>query len=150
MQAGDRALAAGAHDLVPPPRRRLAWMAAAWLIAIVALSATASVQPYLLLQWTQHLPGRDKTGHFLLMGGFAGVAVLAFAGRRIAARRVSALAVLASVALIVVLEEVVQFWLPHRTFSGVDLASSLSGVVSFGALAAIWRARGERDPTTEG
>ena len=102
MQAGDRALAAAAHDLVPPPRRRLAWMAAVWLIAIVALSAIASVRPYLLLQWTQYLPGRDKTGHFLLMGGFAGVSVLAFAGRRIATRRVSALAVLASVALIVV------------------------------------------------
>jgi hypothetical protein len=39
------------------------------------------------------------------------------------------------VALIVVIEEFVQRWLPNRTFSGVDLASSLSGVASFGALA---------------
>jgi VanZ family protein len=123
-------------------------MAALWLIAIVALSATASLRPQLLLQWTHHLPGRDKTGHFLLMGGFAGIAVLAFAGRRLAARRVSALAVSVSVALIVVLEEVLQYWLPNRTFSGVDLASSLSGVVSFAALAAFWRAR-KRDPAAE-
>ena len=128
------------------PRRSLAWAAAAWLIAIVVLSATASVEPQLLLQWTHHLPGRDKTGHFLLMGGFAGVSVLAFAGRRLAARRVSALAVLAIVTLIVVLEEAVQLWLPHRTFSGVDLASSLSGVASFGGIAAFWRARADRDP----
>ena len=119
-------------------------MAAAWLIAIVALSATASLRPQLVLQWTHHLPGRDKTGHFLLMGGFAGISVLAFAGRRVAARRVPALAVTAGVALIVVFEEVAQLWLPNRDFSGVDLASSLAGVASFGALAAIWRARSER------
>ena len=130
------------------PRRKLAWVAAAWLIAIVALSATATLEPYVVLQWTHQLPGRDKTGHFLLMGGFAGVSVLAFAGRRVAARRVSALAVTAGVALIVTLEEAVQLWLPHRTFSGVDLASSLSGVASFGALAGIWRARGERGRAT--
>lgn len=127
------------------PRRRLAWIAAVWLLAIVVLSATASMDPYLVLQWTHHLPGRDKTGHFLLMGGFAAVSVLAFAGRRFATRRISALAVLASVALIVVLEESVQLWLPHRTFSGEDLASSLAGVAGFGALAAFWRARDDRD-----
>jgi VanZ family protein len=126
------------------PRRKLAWVATAWLIAIVALSATASLRPQLVLQWTHHLPGRDKTGHFLLMGGFAGISVLAFAGQRIGARRVSPLAVIAAVALVVVLEEAVQLWLPNRDFSGVDLASSLAGVASFGALAAIWRARGER------
>jgi VanZ family protein len=131
------------------PRRRLPWIAAAWLIAIVVLSAIASVEPQLLLQWTHHLPGRDKTGHFLLMGGFAGISVLAFAGQHLAARRISALAVLASVTLIVVLEEAVQLWLPHRTFSGVDLASSLSGVASFGALAAYWRARSDRNRPPE-
>jgi VanZ family protein len=119
-------------------------VAAAWLIAIVALSATASLRPQLVLQWTHHLPGRDKTGHFLLMGGFAGVSVLAFAGRRVAERRVSALAVTTGVALIVVLEEAAQLWLPNRDFSGVDLASSLCGVAIFAALAAIWRARSQR------
>jgi len=107
------------------------------------------MEPQLLLQWTHHLPGRDKTGHFLLMGGFAGVSVLAFTGRRLAARRISVLAVLAGVTLIVVLEEAVQLWLPHRTFSGVDLASSLSGVASFGAIAAFWRARGDRNQPPE-
>ena len=126
------------------PRPAAAWIAIAWLIAIVVLSATASLRPHLVLQWSHLLPGRDKTGHFLLMGGFGAVSVLAFAGRRVAARRVSALAVAGVVALIVVLEEFAQIWLPNRTFSGVDLASSLSGVASFGALAALWRTRGER------
>jgi len=40
-----------------------------------------------------------------------------------------------------VLEECVQLWLPNRTFSTLDLASSLAGVAGFGALAAAWRAR---------
>src|SRR5688572_11622396 len=49
MQAGDRALAAGAHNLARPPRRRLAWAAVVWLVAIVVLSAVATVEPKLLL-----------------------------------------------------------------------------------------------------
>ena len=133
------------HDApAQPPRRATAWLSAVWLLAIVALSAIASTRPQLVLQWTQHLPGRDKTGHFLLMGGFAGVSVIAFAGRRIGARRIAALAVLAVVTAIVVLEEYVQRWLPFRTFSLVDLASSLAGVACFGALAALVRARDQR------
>jgi VanZ family protein len=128
----------------PQPRRAPAWLSAVWLLAIVALSATASTRPELLLQWTRYLPGRDKTGHFLLMGGFAGVSVLAFAGRRLGTRRVAVLAVLLVVTALVVLEEFVQRWLPYRTFSLVDLASSLAGVACFGALAALWRVRGAR------
>ena len=126
------------------PRPAAAWIAIAWGIAIVALSATASLRPQVVLQWTHHLPGRDKTGHFLLMGSFAAVSVLAFARRRLGARCVSAPIVLAVVALLVALEECAQLWLPNRTFSLVDLASSLAGVTCFGALAAFWRARGER------
>jgi len=130
---------------VEPHRRALRRVTAAWLFAIVALSAVASVRPQLLLQWTPYIPGRDKTGHFLLMGGFAGVAVLAFAGRRFRDRRIPALLVLVAVTLIVVLEESVQRWLPMRTFSIVDLASSLAGVLCFGGLAALWRSlRGDR------
>ncbi len=146
MQAGDRPLAAQARELAQTPHRGSAWAAGVWLLVIVALSATASLRPQLLLQWTRYLPGRDKTGHFLLMGGFAAVSVLAFAGRRLGTRRIPALAVLSVITLVVVLEESVQLWLPHRTFSGVDLAWSLSGVACFGALAALWRARRPSEP----
>jgi VanZ family protein len=139
-----------AQDSPAPPSRGRSWIAVLWLVAIVALSATATLRPQLLLQWTRYLPGRDKTGHFLLMGGFAGVSLLAFAGRRIGARRVSDAAVLAVVVAIVVAEEFVQRWLPNRTFSGTDLASSLAGVACFGAIVAIARAlkraRAARNP----
>jgi VanZ family protein len=118
---------------------------ALWLLAIIALSATASLRPALLLQWTPYLPGRDKTGHFLLMGGFAAVAVLAFAGRRVGSRTISVAAVSLAVTLIVVSEEGLQRWLPSRTLSLEDLAYSLAGVFICGGLACAWRAfRGGR------
>jgi VanZ family protein len=117
-------------------------VAGAWLLAVVALSVTATLRPQLVLQWSRYLPGRDKTAHFVLMGGLAAVSVLAFAGRRIGGRRLSTTSVLAVVAGLVILEECAQYWLPHRTFSMIDLASSLAGVACFGAIASAWRARG--------
>jgi len=142
---GDRPRANDERDRATPRRRAAAWAAYAWLFAIIALSATASLRPQLILKVSHHIPGRDKTGHFVLMGGFGGVSVLAFAGRRLGGRRLPVLGVLAAVALFVVFEEFVQRWLPHRTFSLLDLAASLSGVACFGALAAAWRAREARN-----
>ncbi len=144
MQAGDRLRAADEPDLVSSPSRAAAWTAGVWLLAIVALSVTATLRPQFVLQWSRHFPGRDKTGHFVLMGGLAAMSVIAFAGRRLGARRVSAAGVLALVAGVVVLEECAQLWLPHRTFALEDLASSLAGVACFGAIAGVWRARRAR------
>ena len=141
MRAADRLRASPEPEVAPSPRRATTWAAGVWLLAIVALSVTATVRPQLVLQWSRHLPGRDKTGHFVLMGGLAAVSVLAFAGRRIGARRLSAAGVLAVVTGMVVLEEFAQLWLPHRTFSMVDLASSLAGVACLGAISSAWRAR---------
>jgi GNAT superfamily N-acetyltransferase/VanZ family protein len=142
---------------IPAPERRVAMRrrvsfagrlfrasAAAWLLAVVSLSALATGQPLTVLHWTRMLPGRDKTGHFLLMGGLALFAVLAFAGRRFAGRTVSAAAVLAVVSAIVIAEEGIQWWLPRRSFSLEDLASSLAGVALFGGAAALWRAHRAR------
>jgi VanZ family protein len=122
----------------------LRWTAGVWLFGVAALSMLASDRPLALVPWTRMFPGRDKTAHFLLMGGLALFAVLAFAGRSIRGRRLSAPTVLAGVALIVLVEEGAQWWLPRRTFSLVDLAWSLAGVAIFGAAAAWWRARRAR------
>jgi hypothetical protein len=140
VQAGDRPRAADEPDPVTTPGRAAAWTAGVWLLAIMALSITATLRPQLVLQWSRHLPGRDKTGHFLLMGGLAAISVLALAGRRLGTRRISSAEVLALVAGVVVLEECAQRWLPHRTFSLEDLAWSLAGVACFGAIASGWRA----------
>ena len=117
----------------------LRWTAGAWLLGIVALSAIASERPLSVLQFTRLLPGRDKTAHFLLMGGFAFFAVLAFARRHQGDRRVPTGFVLVGVALVVFVEEGLQWWLPLRNFSLFDLAWSLGGVAVFGGSAALWR-----------
>jgi VanZ family protein len=140
VQAGDRPRAADEPDVETSPSRVASWTAGVWLLAIVALSVTATLRPQIVLQWSRHLPGRDKTGHFLLMGGLAAISVLALAGRRLGARRVSSTDVLALVVAIVVVEECAQRWLPNRTFSLEDLAWSLAGVACFGAVASGWRA----------
>lgn len=144
MQAGDRVRAADQPDLVPSRSRATVWTAAVWLFGVVALSITATLRPQIVLQWSRLFPGRDKTGHFLLMGGFAALSVIAFAGRRLGARRIPVPSILAAVVAVVVLEEFAQLWLPHRTFSMGDLGWSLAGVASFGALAAAWCTRRER------
>jgi VanZ family protein len=141
VQAGDRLRAADGGELAPPRGRASAWAAGAWFLAIIALSVTATMRPQLVLQWSRYLPGRDKTGHFVLMGGLAAISVFGFADRRIGARRLSAAGMLGTVAAFVVLEEFAQRWLPHRTFSLVDLASSLAGVACLGTLATAWRNR---------
>jgi predicted N-acetyltransferase YhbS/VanZ family protein len=125
---------------VDPHRPFWRWTAALWMLALFLLSALATTRPLVLLRWTPYLPGRDKTGHFLLMGGFAGVAVLGFAGRRIGTRRISAEAIVAGVVVLVAFEEGIQYWLPRRSFSLEDLLWSLIGVVCFGGMAALWRA----------
>jgi ribosomal protein S18 acetylase RimI-like enzyme/VanZ family protein len=146
-------------ETLPAPERRVAmrrrvshggsvlrWMASVWLSGVVALSLLASDQPRTVLPWTQMLPGRDKTGHFLLMGGLALFAVLAFAGRSVRGRRISTPMVFAVVVAIVLIEEGVQWWLPLRNFSLVDLASSLGGVAVFGGIAIGWRAHRTQPP----
>jgi VanZ family protein len=127
-------------------RVALRWLTAGWLFVIITLSVVASERPLLLLPWVSALPGRDKTGHFLLMGSFAFVSVLAFAGTRHSGRRIPAPLVLCVVGALVIAEEGVQQWLPRRNFSLIDLASSLAGVAALGGLAVLWRARRQRTP----
>lgn len=115
------------------------WVAGLWMLVLLLLSALATTRPMALLRWTPYLPGRDKTGHFLLMGGFAGAAVLGFAGRRFGTRRISAETIVGVVVVFVAIEEGVQYWLPRRSFSLEDLLWSLLGVVCFGGIAALWR-----------
>ena len=83
VQAGDRPRAADEPEFVSSPSRAAAWTAGAWLLAIVALSITASLRPHARAA-VDPLSARAATrpGHFLLMGGFAAMSVIAFAGRR--------------------------------------------------------------------
>jgi hypothetical protein len=84
----------------------------------------------------RQLPGRDVTGHFLLMGALAFFVVLGFADARIRGRTLGALGALGIVALGASIDEVLQLWSTNRTFSFVDLGASLAGIAAFGAIAA--------------
>lgn len=125
---------------VAAPRRVLRWAAVAWLLGVAGVSAAASTPGGLAgVLWAARLPGRDKTAHFVLMGGLALFAVLGFGETRVAGRRISSAAVLAVVIALVALEEGLQRWLPLRAFSLEDFAWSLAGVACLGGGAAGWR-----------
>jgi hypothetical protein len=114
-----------------------AWIAIAWLIAIVALSATATLRLQPCLQWTHYLPGRDKTGHFLADGRVRRGLRARVRGRRSGAARLRARVIRSRRAVVVIGGVRCSAGCPTATFSGVDLASSLPVVASFGALAAL-------------
>lgn len=107
------------------------------LVAII-VSADREMMPASiarLYDW----PGGDKLGHFVLMGAAAFAVELALGGRRVALRiaghRLSLRLAPIVVGAAVIAEECSQLALPSRTFSFLDLAFSLAGVVAGGALA---------------
>ena len=89
----------------------------------------------------RQLPGRDVTGHFLLMGALAFFVVLGFADARVRGRTLGALGAIVIVALGATFDETLQFFSTNRTFSLVDLSASLGGIAVFGALAGWLRNR---------
>ncbi len=100
------------------------------VLGIVAISITASVNPGAFV-FMRMLPLGDKIGHFLLFGSVAFVVTAAlppstprFLGG-------------AFVAGIVILDEVYQHFVPTRSFSLVDLAASLLGVIVFSVAGAL-------------
>ena len=132
-------------------RRRVGWRRAAsawlwcgWLLSVVWLSVMASQRSKLLLGVVERLPGRDKTAHFLVMGGVAFGAVLALSGRRVAGVTFTPTGALCLAVAIVIAEETLQRWTPYRSFSLEDMAYSLAGVACFGALGIAWRSFRQR------
>ena len=110
----------------------------------VAANVILAYQAPELTAYVNQIPGRDKTGHFVLMGVFALLVTSSIPDRRL---RLGSLAVPAGVPLVLVavtLEEVSQIWLEHRRFSYADLVSSYAGILAFGALAAAFAARRSR------
>ncbi len=107
-------------------------IAAAVLISMAAGTRSGGAFITSLLR---QLPGRDSTGHFLLMGAVSFFAVLGFSGSRIAGHTVGVGGVIALVALGVTLDEFAQKLFVRRTFSLEDLMASYAGVLVLGAVA---------------
>lgn len=108
-------------------RPRWAWLL--WGQLALVLLATLGAYLGLLDLAPLALPGADKVLHFILFGALAFFSVGWWADR-------PAGWVLGALALLVVLEEVLQALSPARSLDGLDLTASLAGVVVLGALAA--------------
>jgi len=87
------------------------------------------------LSFIRSIPGGDKVGHFLLMGGFAFVLnlglscrTLSFAGKSFLIGSLTALS-------LITIEEFSQRFIPYRTFDLLDLTADYLGVFLFSWLA---------------
>ena len=117
---------------------------AIWMAIFVAANVILAYYAPELTAYVNQIPGRDKTGHFVLMGVFALLVTSSIPDHRL---RLGSFAVPAGIPLVLVaatLEELSQLWLEHRRFSYTDLLSSYAGILVFTALAAAFAARQSR------
>ncbi|MBB6429462.1 hypothetical protein [Algisphaera agarilytica] len=116
-------------------------LAGVLLIALIAAANFALIPPI-----QDYIPAGDKLMHFLLMGGLALLANLAWHRHTVSVGAVSFMAGSLVVGVLFSCEEVTQIWLESRTFSWLDLAMNWLGVVaaSLVAMRLIQRARGQR------
>lgn len=128
------ALAAPATATAPHRRR---WIAAFW--GYIAVLATISLAAYLRLLPREtgplSLPHVDTVLHFMFLGGASYLSHRALGGRRDQVGRFAVPIGPFIVALVSVADECFQAFVPVRTFSLLDMAANLSGVVTFGWLA---------------
>ncbi len=120
----------------PTSTVRLRWFAGlyALIIGVIVWLANDGGFAY-VFSWWRSIPGADKIGHFLLMGGFAFTLNLALGLRQFTFAQRRWLWGSAIVAVIVSLEELSQAWVPSRTFDLVDLTFDFLGILFFGWLA---------------
>jgi hypothetical protein len=114
-----------------------AWAFPAVLVVIVGISLVADLS---LLGFDGALfAAHDKALHFALYG-MCGLAAVGWFHRR------RAVAIVAVVAALVLLEELSQGLFPHRSLDALDALASIAGVVTGGALAQWLRARAAVSP----
>lgn len=115
-------------------RHRLLWLTVLYVVAIVAIivAANSGVLP---VRFLRHIPGGDKTGHFVLMGMLTFLVNLSVAGL---GWRLTVPQVCLGLWIVIGLEELSQLGFSHRNFDLADLAADTLGVFFFGILAAIF------------
>jgi len=85
--------------------------------------------------FVQQLPGADKAGHFVLIGGVAFFLNTSLGGREISAFGCRFLLGSVIVVAVFTIEEITQMRIPWRTFDYGDLAADYAGILFFGWLA---------------
>lgn len=106
-----------------------------FLFLVVVVYCADSHGHLQFFSFIRSIPGGDKSGHFLLMGGFAFLINLSLSCRivRIAGK---AFLVGSIVALtLITIEEFSQCFIAYRTFDLVDLVADYAGVFVFSRLA---------------
>ncbi len=101
---------------------------------IAAISVTATFAPS-TFHFLSYIPYGDKVGHFVLFGTLTVAIVSAIPSSR------SPMYGALITAMIVVTEEVIQIYVPTRSFSLQDMGASLSGVVFFAAVGHMYCAK---------
>lgn len=121
--------------MTPSTNRR--WVITFWVY--IAALASISLSAYLRLlprdSGFLSLPHVDHALHFLLLGGASFLSHRALGGRWVSARGVRAPMGPLIVGAISIVDECFQAFTPARTFDLLDMASNVSGVIAFGALA---------------
>lgn len=90
------------------------------------------------LQFIRKIPYYDVYGHFILYGIASFLSHLALGGRKIVIYRFFLPLGPFLFAIVTVAEEIMQTHFPTRTFSLLDLSSSLIGIIIFYYLAELW------------
>ncbi|MBE9082902.1 MULTISPECIES: VanZ family protein [unclassified Tolypothrix] len=111
------------------------WVFAFWvyfgILMSISLSAYLKIIPTELAQF----PHYDTILHFLLLGIAAFISHLAGNKRKIQILNISLPLAPMIVILICVIDEIIQFFVPYRSFDLFDLTADLCGIVFFTWLA---------------
>jgi hypothetical protein len=114
------------------------WLAILFAVFMLTIIFLANMGAgHALLDLANRLPGRDVTGHFILMGTLSFLVNAALRGARVSCFGLRLPHGTLIVAALVTLEEASQSLMPSRTFSLLDLAGSLAGVLLCGQLAGL-------------
>jgi hypothetical protein len=131
----ERAAGRAPEEARPNDPERRFWSRAFWayLIGIGAISGSAYLR--ILPRWLAVIPYFDAGAHFILLGLAAYLSHRALGGRRISLGRLRVPLGPLVVGTVAVTDEIIQAFVPWRTFSALDMAGNIAGVVLFGALA---------------
>ncbi len=122
------------------------WLALIYIIIIIVIIAMADSGQYgYVFKFVHQIPYSDKLGHFILIGLLALVVNLSLQCKKITVFNYSVLQGSAIVATLVMLEELSQFFIAHRSFDLMDLLFDFIGIFVFSHIAVISTNRWAKD-----
>ena len=117
-------------------RLKRAGLAAAYFAVVALIIWLADhIETRFVFEWIRAVPGGDKIGHFLIMGGFACTLNYALRCREVSLAGKPALLGSLIVLLLAASEEFSQLFIPGRTFDLLDLGADALGIWLLGRLA---------------